>query len=362
MSPRLYIGLMSGTSLDGIDAVLADFTASETVVTAHYEPFPPELRTAIAALLEPGHDEIGRCATVANELALRYAAAAQVLIAGADASPAEVRAIGCHGQTVRHQPQHGYTSQLVNGALLAESTGIGVVCDFRSRDIAAGGQGAPLVPAYHQAMFSAPGRDRVVVNLGGIANLTWLPRSGEALGFDCGPGNALLDEWIALRRGLAFDDDGAWAATGNVIPALLQTLLAHPFFAATPPKSTGRETFNLAWAQGHLQDDYAAADVQATLAELTASSVAGAITWCGRADEVFVCGGGAHNRDLLLRLGRLLPAIPVASTAALGADPDWVEALAFAWLARELIEGRCGNLPSVTGAKGPRPLGCIYPA
>jgi len=354
---------MSGTSLDGIDAVLADFSAPSSLLADHYEAFSTELRSAVSALLLPGFDEISRCAAVANELSQHYATAVNALLRGVNMESANVRAIGCHGQTVRHDPHRGYTVQLVNGALLAELTGISVVCDFRSRDIAAAGQGAPLVPAFHAATFRDASLSRVIVNLGGIANITYLPTTGTITGFDCGPANVLLDEWIEATRGLPLDAEGDWAAGGKVIPDLLRVLLRHPFFRQAPPKSTGRDVFSLDWVRSHLTDSYADQDIQATLAELSAHAVADAITrWCEHVDEVFLCGGGAHNIDMAQRLQALLRTPKVASTAVLGVDPDWVEALAFAWLARETIEGRPGNLVAVTGASGPRCLGCVYPA
>jgi anhydro-N-acetylmuramic acid kinase len=363
MNPNLYIGLMSGTSLDGVDAALVDLNAPNRLLSDHYEPFSADLRSAVSALLLPGFDEISRCAAVANELSRHYAKAVNALLRGANTQSNSVRAIGCHGQTVRHQPQRGYTLQLVNGALLAELTGISVVCDFRSRDIAAAGQGAPLVPAFHAATFRDASVSRVIVNLGGIANITFLPAAGTVTGFDCGPANGLLDEWIEATRGLPFDAGGNWASGGKVIPELLEALLSHPFFPQDPPKSTGRDVFSLDWVRGHLTDRCAGQDVQATLAELSARGVADSITrWCEHVDQVFLCGGGTHNTDLVKRLRALLGNPKIASTAALGVDPDWVEALAFAWLARETIEGRPGNLAAVTGASGPRCLGCVYPA
>ena len=359
---QLYIGLMSGTSLDGVDAVLADLDARDPVLGACHLAFDSDLKAALWALLQPGFDETARMASAANALARRYAESVGALLRAAHLDAVTVRAIGCHGQTVRHRPDAGYSIQLVNGALLAELTGISVVCDFRSRDVAAGGHGAPLAPAFHAAVFRHAELDRLVVNLGGIANLTYLPASGIVTGFDCGPANALLDEWSMDRRGIPFDADGAWSAQGKCIPALLEALLAHPFFGLDPPKSTGRETFNLAWASAFLSERYAAVDVQATFAELTARGIAGAARWIGRTDEVYLCGGGARNVDLRERIGRLLGHVPVATTAALGVDPNLVEALAFAWLARERIEGRPGNLAAVTGAAGPRSLGCVYRA
>ena len=361
MRPQRYIGLMSGTSLDGVDAVLADFNAPAPILAAHHLPFEPALKAAVWALLQPGHDEIARAAALSNALARAYARAIEALLEGAHAERSAIRAVGCHGQTVRHKPDQGYSVQLVNGALLAELTRLSVVCDFRSRDLAAGGQGAPLAPAFHAAAFRHPRLDRVIVNLGGISNLTYLPASGRVLGFDCGPANALLDEWSMAKRNVAFDAEGAWGAKGNCLADVLKGLLGHSFFAQCPPKSTGRETFNLAWASAFLQPGYADEDVQATFAELSARGVADAIAqWLGHVDEVYLCGGGACNTDLAARIQRLLGAIPVGTTAALGVDPNRVEALAFAWLARERVGERPGNLADATGAAGPRSLGCIY--
>jgi anhydro-N-acetylmuramic acid kinase len=363
MSPPLHIGLMSGTSLDGIDAVVASFDPRPCVRATHYECFPAGLRTELLSLLHPGVDELERCARAANELAQRYAHAVESVLKTAGLPASSIECIGCHGQTVRHRPQYGYTVQLVNGARLAELTGISVVCDFRSRDVAAGGQGAPLVPAFHASVFRDPVRNRAIVNLGGIANITALPAAGEVTGFDCGPGNGLLDEWIQHKQGLPFDSNGTWASSGNVLAELLDVLLGEPFFTEPPPKSTGRETFNLSWLRLHLRDIYRPQDVQATLTEFTARGVAQALEhFCQGVDEIYLCGGGASNTYLCERIRSLLPGRDVASTAALGLDPDWVEALAFAWLARETRAGRPGNLPAVTGARGPRVLGCIFPA
>ncbi len=363
MSAELFVGLMSGTSLDGIDAVLARFDTSNVILANHFSPLPSALRAELKSLLQPGPDELNRCAEAAMVLSRCYAQSIAKLLDRAAISSDEVTAIGCHGQTVRHNPQRGFTVQLCNGALLAELTGIQVVCDFRSRDVAAAGQGAPLVPAFHARFFAHPARSRVIVNIGGVANLTFLPKDAGVIGFDCGPGNALLDEWVGQSLGLGYDADGAWAAQGHVIPALLAALASNSFFVEPPPKSTGRELFNLDWVRPHLAPDYAAADVQTTLSELTALSIADAIhAFCPGIEEVYLCGGGASNRDLVRRLASRLGPLAVETTAALGLDPDWVEAGAFAWLARETLAGRPGNLPAVTGAKGSRVLGCIYPA
>jgi anhydro-N-acetylmuramic acid kinase len=359
----LYIGLMSGTSLDGIDAVLADFSVRAPMVSTYYSAIPAALRHELRTLLQPGEDELARSAVAGNELTAHYARAVEALLRDAGKSASEILAIGCHGQTVRHLPESGYTIQLVNGALLAERTGIAVVCDFRSRDVAAGGQGAPLVPAFHLAMFRDCSVDRVIVNLGGIANLTWLPATGAIAGFDCGPANALLDEWAEQHLGAPYDAAGKWAASGKVLPDLLAALAADPYFTRRPPKSTGREYFALKWAHAHLRPQYRREDVQATFAELSASVLTSAIErYCPGANEVLLCGGGVANVDLVERIARLLAGRKVASTALLGVDPDWVEALAFAWLARDALAGRPGNVPEVTGARGPRVLGCIYPA
>jgi anhydro-N-acetylmuramic acid kinase len=273
-----------------------------------------------------------------------------------------VAAIGCHGQTVRHRPGDGYTLQLVNGARLAERSGITVVCDFRSRDVAAGGEGAPLAPAFHRALFETARRGRLILNVGGIANLTLLPARGTVTGFDCGPGNCLLDAWIMERCRRHYDHNGAWAARGTVNPRLLKKLLSHPFLKRRPPKSTGRDEFSLRWLERALAGSERPVDVQATLLEFTATSIVRAVrSHCSGASEVFVCGGGARNRALLARLAALLPGKRVTTTALLGIEPEHVEALAFAWLARQSLKHKPGNLPAVTGARGLRVLGAIYP-
>lgn len=361
---RLYIGLMSGTSLDGIDAVLAVPRGKRFDVKASlHRAFSPRLRRRLLALQAAGRDEIRRAALTANELTRLYAAVVRSLLARARVRASTVAAVGCHGQTVRHQPGAGYTLQLVNGALLAELTGIDVVCDFRSRDIAAGGEGAPLAPAFHSAVFGARDRNRAVVNIGGIANVTNLPARGRATGFDSGPGNCLMDAWISARRRLPYDRGGAWAVQGRVVPRLLQRLLADPYFRRSPPKSTGRETFNLAWLRRRLTRNERAQNVQATLLELTALTIArGVRKYAPDARQVLVCGGGARNRTLVARLATLLPGRRVIVSDRAGIAAEHVEALAFAWLARECLRRKPGNLPSVTGARGPRILGAIYPA
>ncbi len=361
---ELYVGLMSGTSLDGVDAVLADLSGERArLAHSHYQPFQPQLRENLLALQDEGRDELHRAALAANHLAQAYAAATRTLLAQAGVLSEKITAIGCHGQTVRHQPDAGYTVQLVNGALLAELSGIAVVCDFRSRDIAAGGQGAPLVPAFHQKLFQDASSHRVILNIGGISNVTDLPPSGLITGFDCGPGNLLLDAWISEHLNKTFDENGAWAAQGQVLPTLLGMLLSHEFFDRAPPKSTGRETFNLAWLKRTLSGTESPVDVQATVLELTATGIAQAIRdHCSGASEVFVCGGGARNQALMQRLRALLADMRVDTTDTLGVDAEWMEALAFAWLAQQTVSGKPGNLPGVTGAKGARVLGAIYPA
>ncbi len=363
--PELYAGLMSGTSLDGVDAVIADLDLGKTRLIAHsHQPFTPELRAELLALNQPGGgDELRRAARAANELARTYAATVRTLLAPHQIAAEMVLAIGCHGQTVRHQPAEGYTIQLVNGALLAELTGVTVVCDFRSRDIAAAGQGAPLVPAFHHAAFASAAIHRVIVNIGGIANLTDLPTSGAVTGFDCGPGNLLLDAWAQSHLKRPFDDGGAWAKSGRVNPELLARLLDDEYLRRAPPKSTGRETFSPAWLARRLAGTENPADVQATLLALTARGIVDAIArFCGGAQEIHICGGGARNAALVAKLAQQLAPKPVAVTDALGVAAGHVEALAFAWLARKTLNGQPGNLSSVTGARGARILGAIYRA
>jgi anhydro-N-acetylmuramic acid kinase len=365
--PALYIGLMSGTSLDGIDAVLVDFAAGPgplRVLAHEHAAFDPAHAAEMLALNRSGADELHRAALAANALARACAALVHRLLERARIAPGDVRAIGAHGQTVRHRPGEfdgtGYTLQLNAAALLAELTGIDVAADFRSRDVAAGGQGAPLVPAFHREMFARAGETHAVLNLGGMSNLSVLRGDGTTLGFDCGPGNALLDGWVARHRGVPFDDRGVWAAGGTIQASLLVALRADPFFALPPPKSTGRDHFHLGWVDAAAAG-VAPQDVQATLAELTASICADAVrAEAPDAVGLVVCGGGARNDHLMARLRTLLP-IPVLASDELGLPADQVEACAFAWLAQALVERRPGNLPAVTGARGPRILGAIYP-
>jgi anhydro-N-acetylmuramic acid kinase len=366
---------MSGTSLDGVDGVLADFDHGAIAVTQHASaPFPPALRAQFLALNTPGGpDELHRAALAANELARTYSDVVATLLSSAGLESSAVTAIGAHGQTVRHRPAEfdgvGYTLQLNNAALLAELSGIDVVADFRARDLAAGGQGAPLVPAFHRALFGRPSEAVAVLNLGGIANLSVLPPTddadGQVLGFDCGPGNALMDHWCQHHQGRAYDDGGQWAASGRVLPELLERLLADPYFDKPPPKSTGRDLFHPQWLDARLAAVAAAdpRDVQATLAELTARACAGDLIRHGvSCRRLVVCGGGALNAHLMRRLGALLPGVDVGSSAEQGLPPLQVEATAFAWLARCTVRREPGNLASVTGARGPRTLGAIYPA
>ena len=360
----LYIGLMSGTSMDGVDGVLADFgNGTITTIKAAFTGFPPALRSELMALQANSDNEIEREALAANQLAACYAECVAALLPDA---PGPVAAIAVHGQTIRHRPELGFTRQTNNPALLAEITGIDVIADFRSRDIAAGGQGAPLVPAFHQAQFGQPGQTRVVVNIGGIGNISVLRADGRVSGFDTGPGNVLMDAWIGRHQGKEYDADGAWAATGTVNPGLLGLLLGEPYFAQPAPKSTGRDLFHADWLDARLAQcpPLPPQDVQATLTTLTALTIARAIHGETRdVDAVYVCGGGAYNGTLLRELAAALGGeTRVESTAELGVAPNRVEALAFAWLGYRFTQREAGNLPAVTGAKGPRILGALYPA
>lgn len=358
-----FIGLMSGTSLDGVDAVLMDFSENaDRVVGNAFIPYDDRLRTQLLALHQPHTGELHNAAVLGNQLARMYAQAVDELLRKTKLVRQDIVAIGCHGQTIRHRPDAGYTIQLGNGALLAELSGITVVCDFRGRDIAAGGEGAPLVPAFHAAVFSHPSVHRVVVNIGGIANLSDLPPSGDVRGFDTGPGNALMDSWIQRHLGKPFDKDGAWSRSGFPDDKLLNALLAHEFFSRKPPKSTGRETFDLLWVEQYLTGREKPEDVQATLLALTATSIARSVrSYCAGTREIYLCGGGAQNGALIAVLKAMLPGVLITRTDELGVDADWVEACAFGWLAHQTLQRRPGNLPAVTGARGPRILGAIYP-
>ncbi|MGQ2964987.1 anhydro-N-acetylmuramic acid kinase [Methylophilus sp.] len=365
---RYFIGIMSGTSLDGVDAALVAHTGDAfQQIDQAFVPYPAPVKQILLALHEPANNELHVAAMMANTLAALYADAVQKLLAQSGLPAAEITAIGCHGQTIRHCPDlpdaQAYTLQIGNHARLAELTKIAVVGDFRSRDIAAGGQGAPLVPAFHQAVFASASRNRAIINIGGIANISWLPATGQVTGFDSGPGNMLLDQWTQQHTGQAYDANGDWSAGGQVNDALLQAMLAEPYLALAAPKSTGRDLFNQQWLARHLQTKTdRPQNIARSLVELTAVSIADAITrFCPNTDEVYVCGGGAHNRLLMSRLSALL-GCAIEPSDTLGVDADWVEAVAFAWLAQRCIDGLSGNLPAVTGAHGPRVLGAIYPA
>jgi len=364
----LYLGLMSGTSADGIDAALVSFAHGRPqLVAARAQPWPDPLRAEILAVAQGEAaldlDAFGRLDTQLGEA---FAEAALALLHDSCTPATAVRAIGSHGQTLRHRPSgaHPFTLQLGNPAVIAECCGIDVVADFRRADVAAGGQGAPLLPAVHAMLLAHLGQTRVVLNLGGIANITVLGADGHVSGFDTGPANGLLDAWCLRQRGEAFDRDGRFAASGQPDAALLDALLADPYFALPPPKSTGREHFHLSWLATHPRvPALAPADVQATLLELTVRSVAEAIErHAPDATTVLACGGGVHNVALMQRLATRLAPRALASTANCGVDPDYLEAIAFAWLARQRVLGLPGNLPAVTGARGPRVLGAIHAA
>lgn len=367
---------MSGTSLDGADGVLVRFDGdgAPRVLAFAAHPFEPALRDELLSLHQPSADELRRSALAANRIAVQYAQVVADLVGQASAfgvGAQHIRALGAHGQTIRHQPDgdalERHTVQLINPALLAEKTGITVVADFRNRDLAAGGQGAPLVPAFHQAVFASDQSATCVLNLGGIANLTVLRSAAHEvlLGFDCGPGNMLLDAWCQQNTGHTFDQHGGWAATGQVSNALLEHFLAEPYFARDVPKSTGRDLFNIDWLTARMRayDALPPADVQATLSELTAKTCAQAVRrWARGCSTLIVCGGGALNNDLMRRLRQELKGVAIKPSDELGLPSQQVEAAAFAWLARQALHAQHGNVPSVTGAAGPRILGAIYPA
>ncbi len=374
MTSCLYIGLMSGTSMDGVDGVLVELPPALNPalrVLAHsHRSFDPALSAAMLDLNRSAANELHRAALAANQLATHYSACVEALLLNAGVDRGRVVAIGAHGQTVRHRPGEfdgtGYTIQLNAPALLAESTGIDVVCDFRSRDVAAGGQGAPLVPAFHRAMFGALAPTLAVLNVGGISNLTVLGSNQAVHGFDCGPGNVLMDLWCELKTGARFDAQGAWARSGVAITQLVDAMFDEPFFARRPPKSTGRDLFNLPWLQGKLAKfgpGAAAQDVQASLTELTAFACARDVR--GQAPGarlLLVCGGGALNTYLMERLAAHLPGVTVRKSDECGLPAMQVEACAFAWLAQAFVERRPASLAAVTGARGARVLGALYPA
>jgi anhydro-N-acetylmuramic acid kinase len=385
MPTEHHIGLMSGTSLDGVDGVLLHSSNDGMRIRgAHHIPMPAALRSELLSLNASGPDELHRSTLAAQELVRLYADAVHTLVDRAGLQTRHIAALGAHGQTVRHLPATalspapsgsarvsdtvGYTLQINQPALLAELTGITVVADFRSRDVAAGGQGAPLVPAFHQAVFSKVGADVAIVNVGGMANVTLLPAQGPVSGFDTGPGNVLMDHWCERHTGLLFDSGGQWARTGTVHNGFLAHLLDEPFFAKRGIKSTGRDNLNASWLESKLArfPSLAAQDVQATLLELTATTIAQALSMPDGSGtdwhQLVVCGGGAMNDALLQRLQYIMEPRKVLTSDAMGWPAMQVEAAAFAWLARETLHGRPGNLTAVTGAKGPRVLGAIYPA
>lgn len=364
--PPLYVGIMSGTSLDGIDIALTSIEAPRNIrlLGARCAPLPPALRQSLLDLCQPGPDEVRRAALAGQAWARVAAEGVSEVLNSAGVSADQVKAIGSHGQTIRHHPELGFSVQIGAPALLAELTCIDVVTDFRSADVAAGGEGAPLVPAFHHWLLAEPALKRVLVNIGGFANLTLLRPQLPVTGFDSGPGNVLLDEWISVHLRQAYDAGGQWASQGKVSDSLLSEMLADPYFARPAPKSTGREYFNAAWLAAHLErlaEPLSPVDVQATLLELTAISVAEAVKDAAHGcEELYVCGGGSRNTRLMNRLQQLLAPLPVGSTELLGVDPDWMEAMAFAWLAWCRITKQAGNLPAVTGARGGRVLGALY--
>lgn len=373
---QLYAGLMSGTSVDAIDAVLVDFApAQPSLIASHSHPIPDSIKSRINQLCHPSTqtlekstiDPIDVLGELHVQLGQLFADATLALLAQAKVNAQDVQAVGSHGQTIRHRPEgtFPFSLQIADPNTIAQRTGITTVADFRLRDMAAGGQGAPLVPAFHQAAFHSEAVDRIILNIGGIANITLLNKNASAkvTGFDTGPGNTLMDQWIKQHRGLTYDPEGSWASQGAVRQDLLEKLLAHPYFAQPSPKSTGREMFNLAWLTATLAelDGIKAADVQRTLLELTVDTIALAIKAQGiKNGELLVCGGGYHNHLLLAELAAKLPAFSVAGTTAAGCPPDWVEAMAFAWLAKQNVDQLPGNLHSVTGAEKPVILGGLY--
>ena len=366
----LTIGLMSGTSLDGVDGVLCEWNPADqpSVLAFAHAAFAADLRTELFALQSPSPNELARAALAANRVSLAYSDIVAQLLRQAQRTAAQVAVIGAHGQTVRHQPptnqisaDQAYSSQLLNPALLAERSGIAVVHDLRSRDLAAGGQGAPLLPIFHARLFAQANQTQAICNIGGIANVTLLAADGTISGFDTGPGNCLMDYWASQHLGTAFDQDGDFAASGLVNQPLLQKMRTEPYFARAKPKSTGRDLFNPAWLTHQLQGFTAvtAADVQATLCELTAGTIAAALTGSG-AHALWVCGGGAFNRTLMRRL-EALSGLVCAGTSTRGVPEDQVEALAFAWFARQHILAQALDFAAITGAAGPRIAGSYTP-
>lgn len=366
---ELYIGLMSGTSADGIDAALVDFSQSlPTVIATHYTPYPDHLKKKILGLCQQGENEIHRLGELDVELGQAFAKAVHDTLVKQSISANEIHAIGSHGQTIRHLPlnTHRFTLQIADPNIIAAETGITTIADFRRKDMAHGGQGAPLVPAFHQFVLSSKERDRAIVNIGGISNVTFLQKnnSDPVTGYDLGPGNVLMDAWVHLHQQKNHDENGAWGAQGKVQNDLLNHLLADAYFKQAPPKSTGREYFNLAWLNKHLHSpgkNFADIDVQATLVELTARTIIEPIRKHFSCGEILICGGGVHNAYLMSRMRALAqPEFTVDSTEKYGIAPDWIEAMAFAFLARQTLNRKPGNIPHVTGAKREAILGGIY--
>ena len=358
MSPT-FIGLMSGTSADAVDGAAVSFdNGAVNIQATQSDPISLSLRERIIDIMRGRDDYLDSQAALDVDLSHAFADCAEKLIARLDALP---QVIGCHGQTVRHRPEKGFTVQLGSGAIIAARTGVPTVTDFRSADIALGGQGAPLVPAFHQDLFGSAEEDRAIVNIGGIANVTLLPKNGEVTGFDTGPGNTLLDYWHREHHGGNWDIDGAWSLTGEVDQSLLKKLLSDEYFSRPAPKSTGLEYFSHEWLKKRLSGSERPRDIQATLRELTASAIADAITKrLAQVRTVYLCGGGAQNKALKDAICAVLPSASVSNTASLGIEPQWVEACAFAWLARQRWEGKPGNLPSVTGASRAAVLGTLH--
>lgn len=366
---ELYVGLNSGTSMDGLDAALVRFDADRvSILATHQTPYPDALVARLRALVAGGALSVAELAALDVEVGRLFAAATNQLLSAAGVPAAGVRALGCHGQTVYHGPDDSppVTVQIGDPSSVAELTGIDTVADFRRRDLAAGGHGAPLAPALHAALFRSADEDRAVVNIGGIANLTLLPAdlAAPVTGFDTGPGNCLMDQWIQEHRGDAFDADGEWAAGGHVIDDLLEALRAAPYFERPPPKSTGVESFHLGWARARAHiEEHPAADVQATFAELTATTIAAALqARLPGARRLLVCGGGAANAWLMGRLAHHLPGLELAPTDAFGLPARWVEVVLFAHLAREAVGGRQIDLTAVTGTAQPHRYGIVHPA
>lgn len=370
-SGDIFIGLMSGTSIDAIDAVLVEFSGSGLDVIGNYQhPIPLSLKQDIGRLCQPGEDSIDLLGQTDRAVGMAFAKACSILLDRCGVTPEAVTAIGSHGQTVRHRPgtagaENHFTVQIGDPSTIAVLTEITTVADFRRKDMARGGQGAPLVPAFHHYLFHSVRFNRVIINIGGIANITWLPASGEVIGFDTGPGNRLMDIWVDQRLGRPFDQNGDWAGTGNVLPALMDRLLRHPFLRMTPPKSTGREDFNAQWLDNMLAESGCTScrpeDIQATLASFTARTVVDSFDMLpSPVDEIFVCGGGASNRNLMALIEQASAGVPVLSTATLGLPPQLVESVAFAWLARQTLNRASGSLASVTGADRDCVLGGIY--